>query len=66
MNPIQPLIVFNCLTTDALIEQARIFTYGLYFDTSLASLPESVKTIIKPIGRSRAAEQHELATASAV
>jgi len=66
LNPIHPLVVFICLTTEALIEQARIFTYGLYFDTNLASLPESVKTMIKPIGRSKAAEQQDEATASAV
>jgi len=48
------------------MEQARIFCFGLYLETNLANLPESVKTMISPMLRSRAVEQQAAATASAV
>jgi len=66
LKPRHPLVTLSCLTTDALMEHARIFYLGLYFDTKRANLPESVRMMIRLIGRSRVALTHADATASAV
>ena len=67
LNPITPLKAFIYLTACPFTEHARISTCGLYFETSLASFPESVRTTIKVMSYwSRMAEQTAAATASAV
>jgi len=38
-----PLVIFTCLTTAELVEQARILWKGLYLATYLAILPVSVR-----------------------
>ena len=64
---ITPLMLLICRTALLLEEQARMFTSGLYFETSLAILPESVRTMIREISfYSRTAEHTAEATDSAV
>ena len=65
--PMAPLVDWSYLTTCAFMEQAKIFTSGLYFDVNLANLPDSVRTMIKAISFwSRTAEQTADETASVV
>ena len=42
-----PLVIYNYLRVWALTEQAKTLTEGLYLAISLASLPVSVKAMIK-------------------
>jgi hypothetical protein len=55
-----------CLATGALMQHAKILTGGLYFDTSRASFPLSVRTMISCNFSLKTAEQAAEATASAV
>lgn len=61
-----PLEVFNCLTTDMEIEQAKMGTEGLYLATNLAILPVSVNTMIRSMFKSKTVYTAAEATASAV
>lgn len=45
--PITPLTAFIYLTADALTEQARILTSGLYLEINLANFPVSVNAMIR-------------------
>jgi len=63
--PITPLMQFIYLITVSSEEQARMLSSGLYLETSLASLPDSVRATISLIWVwSMAAEQTAEATAS--
>jgi len=66
LYPITPLEMFNYLMTGFETLQARMGTLGLYLEQSLASLPESVKTMIKSMSSSIVVPTAAAATASAV
>lgn len=66
LYPMTPREVFSCLMTGLETLQARIGTEGLYLETSLASLPESVKTIIRSTSKSLTVPTAAAATDSAV